>query len=82
MSPISMALSHKDFDYEVDYDKVLFYISLADMSFQDVRTSLAIGYGDGLLNDEEFILLYDAFKSQNSVYPYWKFILIDFAWTT
>ena len=44
------------------------------MSFQDVQTSLAIGYGDdGLLNDEEFILLYDAFKSQNPVYPYWKF---------
>ena len=57
----------------MDYDTVLFYISLVDMSFQDVRTSLAIGYGDGLLNDEEFILLYDAFKSQNPVYPYWKF---------
>ena len=43
------------------------------MYFIDVRTSLAIGYGDGQLNDEEFILLYDAFKSQNPVYPYWKF---------
>ena len=43
------------------------------MSFQDVRTSLAIGYSDVLLNDEEFILLYNAFKSPNPVYPYWKF---------
>ena len=49
------------------------YIAFVDMSFQDVRTSLAIGYGDGLLNDEEFILLYDAFKSKNPVYPYWEF---------
>ena len=51
----------------------LYFFGCLDMSFQGVRTSLVIGYGDGLLNDEEFILLYDAFKSQNPVYPYWKF---------
>ena len=43
------------------------------MSFQDVRTALVIGYGDGQLDNEEFMLLYDAYKSQNPAYPYWEF---------
>ena len=48
------------------------------MSFQDVRTALVLSYGDGQIDDEEFALLYDAYKSTNPAYPYWEFG--DFCW--
>ncbi|CAB4030600.1 Hypothetical predicted protein [Paramuricea clavata] len=49
-----------------------------EMSFQDVRTALVLSYGDGQIDDEEFVLLYDAYKSTNPAYPYWEFG--DFCW--
>lgn len=40
------------------------------MSFQKVRDELIYCFADGILDQEEFVLLYDAYKSTNSIYPY------------
>lgn len=32
------------------------------MSFQDVRSALAIAHADGFLDDEEFLFLYDHYS--------------------
>ena len=40
------------------------------MSFQKVRDELIYCFADGILDEEEFFLLYDAYKSTNSIYPY------------
>ena len=40
------------------------------MSFQKVRDELIYCFADGILDEEEFVLLYDAYKSTNSIYPY------------
>ena len=39
------------------------------MSFQKVRDELIYCFANGILDEEEFILLYDAYKSTNSIYP-------------
>ena len=43
------------------------------MSFQKVRYELIYFFADGILDEEEFVLLYDAFKSTNSLYPFWEY---------
>ena len=43
------------------------------MSFQKVRDELIYCFADGILDEEEFVLLYDAYKSTNSIYPYWEY---------
>ena len=43
------------------------------MSFEDVRNALLVAYGDGFLDDEEFLFLYDYYESVNPSYPYWDF---------
>ena len=40
------------------------------MTFQKVRDELIYCFTDGILDEEEFVLLYDAYKSTNSIYPY------------
>ena len=40
------------------------------MSFQKVRDDLIYCFANGILDEEEFVLLYDAYKSTNSIYPY------------
>ena len=30
-------------------------------------------FADGILDEEEFVLLYHAYKSTNSIYPYWEY---------
>ena len=49
------------------------------MSFQKVRDELIYCFADGILDEEEFVLLYDAYKSTNSIYPYWEYdeLLLD-----
>lgn len=42
-------------------------------SFHTVRELLLLGFEEGLLNDEEFILLYDLNTSKNLPYPYWDY---------
>ena len=43
------------------------------MSFQKVRDELIYCFADGILDEEEFVLLYDAYKSTNSIYPFWEY---------
>ena len=43
------------------------------MSFQKVRDELIYCFADGILDEEEFVLLYDTYKSTNSIYPYWEY---------
>ena len=43
------------------------------MSFQKVRDELIYCFADGILDEEEFVLLYDAYKLTNSIYPYWEY---------
>ena len=42
------------------------------MSFPKVRDELIYCFADGILDEEEFVLLCDAYKSTNSIYPYWE----------
>ena len=46
---------------------------LEKMSFEDVRNALLVASGDGFLDDEEFLFLYDYYESVNPSYPYWDF---------
>ena len=43
------------------------------MSFQKVRDERIYCFADGILDEEEFVLLYDAYKLANSIYPYWEY---------
>ena len=43
------------------------------MSFQKVRDELIYCFAGGILDEEEFVLLYDAYKSTNSIYPFWEY---------
>ena len=43
------------------------------MSFQKVRDELTYCCADGILHEEEFVLLYDAYKSANSIYSFWEY---------
>ena len=43
------------------------------MSFQKVRDALVYGLTDEILDEEEFILLYDAYQSKNPVYLNWEY---------
>ena len=42
-------------------------------SFKTVREAIVLGYDNGLVDDEEFVLLYDAFTSENLPFPYYKY---------
>lgn len=44
-------------------------------SFRDTRDALLIAYDQQLMNDEEFILLYNINTSKNFDYPYWNYEL-------
>lgn len=43
------------------------------MVFQEVRDALVYGFADGFLDEEEFLILYELYKSVNPLYPYWEF---------
>lgn len=36
-----------------------------------------LSYDEGLINDEEMVLLYDMNKSKNPDFPYWKYSKLD-----
>lgn len=40
---------------------------------EDARNTVATAYASGLLEDEEFLKLYDDFKPLHPSYPYWDF---------
>ena len=43
------------------------------MSVKDARNTVATAYASGLLEDEEFLKLYDDFKPLYPSYSYWDF---------
>ena len=47
---------------------VLRLVALA-MAFENVRNLLIINHNDGFIDDDEFVLLYDLFVSQNLDFP-------------
>ena len=42
-------------------------------TFRENRIMLLEAFGDNLINDEEFLLLYDLNKSNNLDIPYWNY---------
>ena len=46
-------------------------------NLRDVRHCLLFGFEGNLLNDEEFILLYDLNTSKNPDFPYWQYDPLD-----
>jgi hypothetical protein len=45
--------------------------------FKDTRTAIILAYDDGFLDDEEFLLLYDAHFSKNPEFPYEEYGRFD-----
>ena len=43
------------------------------MSFEKVRNALVYSLVDEIIDEEEFVLLFDAYKSVNPSYPYWEY---------
>ena len=42
-------------------------------SLQETREALLLAHEQGIIDDEEFVLLLDLNKSKNPDYPYWKY---------
>ena len=47
------------------------------MAFRDVRNSLLISHADGIIDDEEFIVLYDLYSSRDPDFPYHHYTAFD-----
>lgn len=43
------------------------------MSFENVRNVIVFAYADGLIDEEEFLILYEEYQSTNLAYPYWDY---------
>ena len=41
------------------------------MSFSKLQNALVYALSDEIIDEEEFVLLFDAYKSLNPSYPYW-----------
>ncbi|KAK3742549.1 hypothetical protein QZH41_017039 [Actinostola sp. cb2023] len=46
-------------------------------SFKSIRNLLLLGHDDGLINDEEFLLLFDEYQSRNPEFPYDSYSSFD-----
>lgn len=46
-------------------------------SFAEVRDLLLIAFSEDIVNEEEFVLLYDLNTSKNPPFPYWKYDRFD-----
>lgn len=46
-------------------------------TFRETREALMIAHSDGVINDEEFIILYGLNTSKNLDFPYWKHAPFD-----
>ena len=47
------------------------------MAFRDVRNFLFISHADGIIDDEEFIVLYDLYSSRDPDFPYDHYTAFD-----
>ena len=50
-------------------------------SFKDARNLLLESYNDGIIDDDEFILLYEGNFSKNPEFPYEDYERFDLRWT-
>ena len=48
-----------------------------EMSFKEFRDLLVLLYGDEIISDEEFLLLYDSFISKNPDFPHENYQRFD-----
>jgi len=46
-------------------------------SFKETRNFIVLCYDQGIINDEEFLILYDSYKSPNLDFPYNSYLLFD-----
>ena len=46
-------------------------------AFEDFRQLLILYYDANLINDEDFVLLYDMFPSRNRSFPYYEYACFD-----
>ena len=53
--------------------RLLFSYFASRMSFEKVRDALVYSLVDEIIDEEEFVLLFDAYKSVNLSYPYWEY---------
>ena len=42
-------------------------------NFRETRACIAYAYGSNFINEQEFVLLYDCYKSTNPEFPYWNY---------
>ena len=42
-------------------------------SFRKARDELLVSFCEEIINEDEFLLLYDVNKSKNPEYPYWNY---------
>ena len=47
------------------------------MSFKEIRDLLILLYGDNIVSDEEFLLLYDTLKTKNPEFPHGNYERFD-----
>ena len=47
------------------------------VTFEEAREMLIEAFDEELIDEEEFVLLYDANKSKNPPFPYWKYQNFD-----
>ena len=48
------------------------------MSFQELREALVCAFSDGLISEEEFLILYEEYESTNLNFPHWEYKPVSF----
>ncbi|CAH3020167.1 unnamed protein product [Porites evermanni] len=43
------------------------------MSFHELREALVCAFSDGVINEEEFLILYEEYESTNLNFPHWEY---------
>ena len=43
------------------------------MSFHELREALVCAFSDGVISEEEFLLLYEEYESTNLNFPHWEY---------
>ena len=67
----------KHFNLRSSTDFSLVYPFLIIMAFRDVRNLLLLSHDDGMINDEEFLVLHDFYFSKNADFPYDSYAPFD-----
>ena len=43
------------------------------MSFHELREALVCAFSDGVIREEEFLILYEEYESANLNFPHWEY---------